>query len=58
MHELNLDDPFRYEEIQATISRKPALRGVYKKVYAKYHDVTQRSPTSGLAIEMGAGAGC
>lgn len=55
--ELNLDDPLRYDEIRATLSRKPALRGVYNKVYAKYREVITRSPKSGLAIEIGAGAG-
>ncbi len=53
----DLDDPNRGSQLVQRIQQKPALRRLYLETYAAYQDVLDRSPQSGLAIELGAGAG-
>lgn len=53
----HLDDPSRITELRNTIAKKKALRHYYRNVYARYAECLARCPGSGVALELGAGAG-
>lgn len=53
----NLDDPSRGNEIRETILSKPSLTALYREFYDRYLHALQRAQVSGLAVEIGAGAG-
>jgi SAM-dependent methyltransferase len=52
-----IDDPSRYDAIQAAIARKSALKAIYKEFYGYYRDCLQRCPEVGAVVEIGAGGG-
>jgi SAM-dependent methyltransferase len=52
-----LDDPSRISQIRSIISEKPSLKRYYELAYRRYADCLQRCPKSGLALELGSGAG-
>ena len=52
-----LDDPSRGSEIAVLIKQKTALKRLYLEIYDHYADALGRSPSEGLALELGAGAG-
>ena len=48
-----LDDPSRYGAIRSVIEKKPALRAFYERVYRSFLEAMNRSPQSGIALELG-----
>ena len=52
-----IDDPKRVFEIRQIVSRKPALRRFYAEIYEKYKLCLATCPGSGMAVELGSGAG-
>lgn len=52
-----LDSPLRYDEIRQRIESKPALKRMYLEVYREYEQCLQACPPSGIALELGSGAG-
>lgn len=53
----SLDDPERAQEIQEILKRKFCLRRLYTETYRKFAECLRRSPSEGLALELGSGAG-
>lgn len=53
----NLDDPSRITELRNSIAKKKTLRHYYHNVYTRYAECLARCPASGVALELGAGAG-
>ena len=52
-----LDSHSRVSEIRAQIERKPSLKCLYQEIYEKYIECLNRCPESGIALELGSGAG-
>jgi len=52
-----LDSHSRVSEIRAQIENKPSLKCLYQEIYKKYTECLSRCPNSGLALELGSGAG-
>lgn len=53
---IDLNSPERFNDIRATIKKKPAMRLLYLETYQKYLDCMNRCPT-GNVLEIGSGAG-
>jgi len=53
----SLNDRNRGTEVRAILKRKKALRKLYLEIYQTYEGCLKRSPSSGLAIEIGSGGG-
>ncbi len=54
---MSIDSPAREALISRTILSKPSMRRLYEEHYSQYRDVIGRTPTNGLLVELGAGAG-
>jgi SAM-dependent methyltransferase len=52
-----LDSPDRVAEIRSVIDAKPALKGFYAEIYARYAASLAMCPHEGLAVELGSGGG-
>ena len=52
-----LDDPFRIDELRASIMGKPALRHFYRATYLKFLACLERCPEQGGVLELGTGGG-
>lgn len=54
---IDLNSPDRFYEIQAILKEKASLKALYLEVYQKYVDCIKRSPSNGIALEIGSGGG-
>lgn len=53
----DLDSYKRAEELRAKIKGKEGLYKLYQEFYRRYAETVQKSPSSGIIIEIGSGAG-
>lgn len=54
---LELDSPHRFFDIQKIIKSKPSLMKLYEEYYQRFSEVLKTCPPSGIALELGSGAG-
>ena len=52
-----IDDVACADAILKTIASKPSLKRLYEEAYGKYRDCMAKTPTGGIAIEIGYGLG-
>jgi SAM-dependent methyltransferase len=57
MGDVSIDDPGRFENLRSLIKRKGFLEKFYREIYSRYAETLARCPQSGVAIELGSGAG-
>jgi SAM-dependent methyltransferase len=53
----NINDPSREDEIRQVILGKYGVRSLYQEIYARYKVSLKQTPDSGIAVELGSGAG-